>query len=213
MTEKQGSWQNKMGKSHKSTEKSATNNKDININAKNDQENGSIDKENVNKVEGGNNLMQKLQESEAKAADLNNKLLRALAEIENLRRRHKDDLEKASNFAISSFVTDLVVVVENFFLACDNLPNVEEGGSPGVKSLVAAVEMTKKELMKVLQKNNVERVASLGEKFDHHIHEAVSHIESDNEEGEIIKVIQAGYRMGQRIIKPSLVVVSKGPAS
>lgn len=149
-------------------------------------------------------------DSEAKAVDLNNKLLRALAEIENLRRRHKEELEKTSNFAISSFVTDLVVVVENFFLACDNLPDIENS-DPLIKNLVAAVEMTKKELMKVLQKNNVERISPVGEKFDHHIHEAVSHIPSDNEQGEVIQVIQAGYKMGQRIIRPSLVVVSKGP--
>lgn len=199
MVEKKGSWQNKMGKSHKMTENNVKNEKKPDNNE--DNNNNNIKNDDIN---------QKLLDSEAKAVDLNNKLLRALAEIENLRRRHKEELEKTSNFAISSFVTDLVVVVENFFLACDNLPDIENS-DPLIKNLVAAVEMTKKELMKVLQKNNVERISPVGEKFDHHIHEAVSHIPSDNEQGEVIQVIQAGYKMGQRIIRPSLVVVSKGP--
>lgn len=202
MTEKKGSWQNKMGKSHKMTQN--------NINNEEKSTNNIVDDENNTKNVENNNIKQVLVDSEAKAVDLNNKLLRALAEIENLRRRHKEELEKTSTFAISGFVTDLVVVVENFFLTCDNLPDVENS-DPLVKNLVAAVDMTKKELMKVLQKNNVERVSPVGEKFDHHVHEAVSHIPSDNEEGEVIQVIQAGYKMGRRIIRPSLVVVSKGP--
>ncbi len=196
MTENKGSWQEKMGKSHKMTQnevKNVENDKDIVKNANN------------------NDLQQKLLDSEAKVVDLNNKLLRALAEIENLRRRHKEELEKTSNFAISGFVTDLVVVVENFFLACDHLPKVDEGTAAEVKNLVLAVEMTKNEMVKILNKNNVERIAPIGEKFDHHVHEAVSHIPSDSEQGEVIQVIQAGYKMGQRIIRPSLVVVSKGP--
>jgi molecular chaperone GrpE len=153
-------------------------------------------------------LEQKLAKSEQKASELNDKLLRSLAEIENVRRRSREEVEKASNYAISNFVTDLVVVAENFFMACDNTPKEHMDSSQEVKNFVLGIEMTKNELMKILQKNKVKRIFPLDEQFDHNFHEAISRVESEKAENTIVQVIQAGYSIGDRLIRPALVVVS-----
>lgn len=156
-----------------------------------------------------NPLQQKINELEQKNSDLNDKLLRSLAELDNVRRRSKDELEKTSKFAISNFVGELVVIVENFLMASSNAPNAEIEQIPAIKNYATAISLTEKELLKILEKNQVKRLYPLNEKFDHNFHEAISHLESDNEEGLVLQVVQAGYAIAGRIIRPALVVVSK----
>jgi len=151
----------------------------------------------------------KIAELEQKNSDLNDKLLRALAELDNVRRRSREELEKASKYAISNFVSDLVVVTENFFMASENAPKDEIEKVPAIKNYADAIVMTEKELLKILEKNQVKRIYPLNEKFDHNFHEAIAHIESDAEEGTIVKVIQAGYSIADRLIRPALVGVAK----
>jgi molecular chaperone GrpE len=157
-----------------------------------------------------NNFAQKIQELENKNSDLNDKLLRTLAELENTRRRAREDLEKSAKFAISNFVSELVVVAENFFLASENAPKDEIEKNEKIKNYCDAIVMTEKELTKLLEKNQVKRVFPLNEKFDHNLHEAISQIQSEVEEGNIVQVIQAGYKISDRLIRPALVVVSRG---
>ena len=152
---------------------------------------------------------EKITELENKNSDLNDKLLRTLAELENTRRRSKEELEKSSKFAVTNFASDLTVVAENFFLASENSPKDEIAKSPAIKSYHDAIVMTEKELLKVLEKNQVKRIFPVGEKFDHNLHEAISQIESEKEEGEILQVIQSGYAIAGRLIRPALVVVAK----
>ncbi len=152
---------------------------------------------------------QKISELEQKNSDLNDKLLRALAELDNLRRRSRDEIEKSSKYAISNFVGDLVLVVENFFLASENAPNEEIEKNAAVKNYADAIVMTKKELLKVLEKNQVKRIYPLNQKFDHNFHEAIAQVESEVEEGLVVQVIQAGYSIADRLIRPALVGVSK----
>lgn len=156
---------------------------------------------------------EKIAELEQKNSELNDRLLRALAEVDNVRRRSREEIDKSSKFAISGFVGDLVLVVENFFLACDNLPKEEVEKNSATKNFADAVLMTKKELIKILEKNQVKRIFPLNEKFDHNFHEAVSHVESEVEEGSVIQVVQAGYSINDRLIRPALTVVSKSKAS
>lgn len=155
----------------------------------------------------------KIAHLEGKASDLNDKLLRSLAEIDNTRRRSREELEKASKYAISNFAGDLVLVVENFFLATENAPRAEIEKSSEVKHFFDAIEMTKKELVKVLEKNKIKRIYPLNEKFNHDFHEAIAHVEkpegSDVQEGDVVQVIQAGYSIADRLIRPALVGVSK----
>ncbi len=154
-------------------------------------------------------MEEKIIELEQKNSEANDKILRAFAELDNVRRRHREEIEKSAKFAISGFVGDLVVAVEHFFLACENLPVEEIEQSPKVKNFTDAIVMTKKEMMKILEKNQVKRICPLDEKFDHNLHEAVSQVVSDVEEGTILHVIQAGYSIAERLIRPALVSVAK----
>ncbi len=199
MSENNQSWQEKMGKPAKNDENLTQNDENIENSAP------ELTNEEI--------LQQKLTQSEQKAAELNDKLLRSLAEIDNVRRRSREEIEKTSKYAVSGFVSDLVVVSENFFLACENLPKDTADKCPQTKSFVDAVEMTKKELVKIFDKNQVRRIFPLNEKFDHNFHEAVANVEAPQEEGDVIQVIQAGYAIGERLIRPALVVVSKGKAA
>lgn len=156
-----------------------------------------------------NELTAKINNLEQKNSELNDKFLRSLAEIENIRRRSKEEIEKSSKFAITNFANDLVVVVENFFLASANAPTPENIDNLPFKTFVEAMLMTQKELIKSLEKNHLFRVFPLNQQFDHNLHEAISQVVSDEDEGKIINVIQAGYRIGDRLIRPALVVVAK----
>lgn len=164
------------------------------------------------KIEEKNPLEEKVAELEQKNSELNDKLLRTLAEIDNVRRRSREEVEKASKFAISNFASDLVVVMENFFMASENAPKAEIEKVAAIKNYADAIVMTEKELLKVLEKNQVKRIFPLNQKFDHNFHEAIAQIESDAEEGVVVQVIQAGYSINDRLIRPALVGVAKPKA-
>ncbi|MFM6973049.1 MAG: nucleotide exchange factor GrpE [Alphaproteobacteria bacterium] len=176
----------------------------------NQNNNSEFVQENNQKInENEQNLLNKIQELEQKNSEISDKLLRTLAEVENVRKRAREESDKASKYAISGFVSDLVVVCENFFMAQENSPKVEIENSLGIKNYAAAIEMTQKELLKVLEKNNVKRIFPLNQDFDHNFHEAIAHIESDSKEGSVVQVIQAGYSIAERLIRPALVGVAK----
>jgi molecular chaperone GrpE len=154
-------------------------------------------------------LEQKIAKLEQELGNANDKTMRCLAEIENVKRRYREEIDKSSKFAISDFVSDLVVVVENFFLASENAPKEELEKIATIKSYADAMLMTQKELIKVLEKNQVKRIFPLHQKFDHNFHEAISQIESEAEEGTILQVVQAGYTIADRLIRPALVGLAK----
>lgn len=160
-----------------------------------------------------NGLEQKIIELEQKNSDLNDKLLRSLAELDNVRRRAREEVEKTAKFAISNFVSELVVVAENFLMASENAPKEEIEKNPVIKNYADAIVMTEKELLKILEKNQVKRIYPLNQKFDHNLHEAIAQIEADAEEGTVVKVIQAGYSINDRLIRPALVGVAKAKQS
>jgi len=154
----------------------------------------------------------KIAELEQKLSESSEKILRALAEVENVRRRSREEIDKAGKFAISSFAGDLVLVVENFFLASGNAPKEEIEKVPAIKNYADAISMTEKELMKVLEKNQIKRIFPLNEKFNHNFHEALVQVESEAEEGTVVQVIQAGYSIADRLIRPALVGVARPKA-
>jgi molecular chaperone GrpE len=180
-------------------------NTDEKINSENIQEETSK----IETFETNNDLENKIKELENGNNILNDKLLRLAAELENTRRRTREEVDKANKYAISNFANDLVLVLENFYLASDNLPKEEVEKSAQIKHFIEAMLMTKKDLTKTLEKFSIKRIYPLGEKFDHNFHEAISQVTAnDGEEDGIIKqVIQAGYSIGDRLIKPALVSV------
>lgn len=165
--------------------------------------------EQQNQAQESNEAEQKIAELEQKNSELNDKVLRALAELDNVRKRSRDEMEKTAKFAISNFVSDLVVVTENFFMASENAPKDEIEKNPAIKNYADAIAMTEKELLKVLEKNQVKRIFPLNQQFDHNLHEAIAHVDSEAEEGSVVKVIQAGYSIVDRLIRPALVAVAK----
>ena len=142
--------------------------------------------------------------------ELADKSLRIYAESQNYQRRSKEELEKSIKFASNNFISDLIPTIENFFLACENAAELTNSQIKEVKSFFDAIEMTKKELVKTLEKHMVHRIYPLQQSFDHNLHEAISQVPSnDHPEGTIINIIQAGYKIHERLIKPAMVVVTK----
>lgn len=172
------------------------------------QENKTEQQEEVQQ-EIKNPAEEKIEELEQKNSELSDKILRCLAELDNVRRRSREEIEKSAKFAISNFVGDLVVVAENFFLASENAPKAEIEKNPVIKNYADAIAMTEKELLKVLEKNQVKRIFPLNQKFDHNFHEAIAQVESEAEEGLVVQVVQAGYSIADRLIRPALVGVAK----
>jgi len=181
-------------------------------NTENNQQNQGDKVENLNQenlVSAESDLQNKIIDLEQKLSEQNDKFLRTLAELDNVRRRSREENEKTAKFAISNFVSDLVTVAENFFMARENAPKDEIINNPAIKNYVLAIEMTEKELVKVLEKNQVKRIYPLNQDFDHNFHEAIANIESDAKEGSVVQVIQAGYSIADRLIRPALVGVAK----
>ena len=175
-----------------------------------DQENKpESQNENIEISNAESELKNKIIELEQKISDQNDKFLRTLAELDNVRRRAREENDKTAKFAIANFVGDLVTVAENFFMASENAPKDEIEKNPAIKNYALAIEMTEKELLKVLEKNQVKRIYPLNQDFDHNFHEAIANIESEAKEGSVVQVIQAGYSIADRLIRPALVGVAK----
>lgn len=147
-------------------------------------------------------LAEQLRNTELKAAEHHDAWLRAKAETENVRRRAQDDIAKASKFAAEKFAQAMLPVKDSLeaALATENAT---------LESLKQGVELTLKQLVSAFQSANVTEVSPMGEKFDPNKHQAISAIEADGEPNTVINVLQKGYLLNERVMRPALVVVSK----
>ena len=145
------------------------------------------------------------------AAEFKDKALRALAEMENLRRRTEREVAEARVYGITGFARDVLAVADNMHRALGTVgPEQREQADPKVKALIEGVELTERELMKVLEKYGVTKFSPAGEKFDPNVHQAMYEVpESDLPPGHVAQVIQAGYMIGERMLRPALVGVVK----
>jgi molecular chaperone GrpE len=148
----------------------------------------------------------------ALAAELKDKLLRTLAEMENLRKRTAREVSDARAYGVTSFARDLLGVADNMRRALEALkPAMRESAEPGVKAFIEGVELTERELEKALEKNGVRQFDPRGEKFDPNFHQAMFEVPNASvPAGSIVEVVQPGYRIGERVLRPALVGVSKG---
>ena len=154
-----------------------------------------------------NELEARLAEAQAKAAELQDAFLRAKAETENLRRRAQDDVTKAHKFAIEGFAEALLPVRDSLEMAL-------KVDTPSVDSLKEGVEMTLKQLNTAFEKNRLLEVApQAGDKLDPMKHQAISTVPADQEVNTIVTVLQKGYTIADRLLRPALVTVSQGKAS
>jgi molecular chaperone GrpE len=147
------------------------------------------------------------------AAEFKDKLLRTLAEMENLRRRTEREVTDARVYAIASFARDVLAVADNMHRALETAgPELREQADAKVKALIEGVELTERELLKSLEKNGVRKFSPEGEKFDPNVHQAMYEIQnSDLPPGSVGQVIQSGYMIGDRVLRPALVGVVKAP--
>ena len=148
----------------------------------------------------------------AVAADLKDKLLRTLAEMENLRRRTEREVTDARLYGVAAFARDMLAVADNMRRALDAVsPELRASAEAGVKALVDGVELTERELLKALEKNGVRQFTPRGEKFDPNVHQAMFEVPDPAvPAGSVVEVVQPGYMIGERMLRPALVGVSKG---
>tara|TARA_X000000368_G_scaffold166625_1_gene131452 strand:+ start:75 stop:686 length:612 start_codon:yes stop_codon:yes gene_type:complete len=150
-------------------------------------------------------------ELKTKLKDIEDKLLRSLAENDNLRKRHEKEIEDSSRYAIKNLSYSLLPAVDNFQRALNSIPGNEKKDDSVVKNLVIGIKAIEKELLDALEKNGVTIFESLNQKFDPELHQAVSKVNSDKEDGIIVEEMQKGFKIGHRLLRPAMVVVSMGP--
>ena len=144
------------------------------------------------------------------AAEFKDKLLRTLAEMENLRKRTEREVAEARIYGNAGFARDVLAVADNMQRALDAIEPELRAGDAKVTSLIEGVELTERELLKVLEKHGVTKFSPQGEKFDPNVQQAMYEVpDSDVPPGHVAQVIQAGYMLGDRVLRPALVAVSK----
>ena len=151
-----------------------------------------------------------LEAAEQQIADLKDQLLRAMAETQNLRRRSTREKEDATKYSIANFARDMLNVGDNMRRAIDAAPEGAGEGEDAMASLVQGVEMTERELLATLERHGIKAIEPMGEKFDHNLHQAMFEVpDAEKAPGTVVQVIQAGYVIGERLLRPSMVGVSK----
>ncbi len=151
--------------------------------------------------------------AEEDAAALKDQLLRALAEAENARRRAKKDVADAGKFAIAGLARDLLTVADNLGRALENISEAARQENEMLQTLAEGVEMTAKELAGAFEQHGIRRIDPLGEKFDYNLHQAMFEKEDpDHPDGSVVQVLQTGYTIGDRLLRPAMVGVAKGGA-
>jgi molecular chaperone GrpE len=150
---------------------------------------------------------QRVAQLEAELAESKDRLLRALAETENVRRRADRERMDASKYGAGAFAKDLLSVADNLRRALDSVP-AGEGGEP-MRGLLEGVAATERELLAAFERHGIRRVDPLGERFDHNLHQAMFEVESGQAPGTIVQVLQPGYVMHDRLLRPALVGVAK----
>ncbi len=148
---------------------------------------------------------------EAEVADLKDKLLRALAEAENVRRRAERDKIDISKYAVAGFAREILSVADNLRRALESMDEETRKENGAVETLVVGVEMTEREMLNAFERFHITPIDALGQKFDHNLHEAMFETEDkDRPEGTVIQVLQTGYMLNDRLLRPAKVGVSKG---
>ena len=145
-------------------------------------------------------------------AEARDRMLRTLAEMENLRKRTAKEVADARAYGITGFARDVLDIADNLQRALDAVPaEAKANADPGLKALIEGVELTERELQKALEKNGVRQFTPRGEKFDPNVHQAMFEVPDPAvPAGSVVEVVQPGYMIGERVLRPALVGVSKG---
>jgi len=150
-----------------------------------------------------------LSVAEDEINDLRDKLLRAVAETQNVRRRSEKEKADAANYAMTNFARDILAIGDNLSRALESLPENEEL-SDNIKTLIDGVKMTDRELHNIFERQGINKIDPKGESFNHNFHQAMFETETKDKDGTIIQVLQVGYKIKNRLLRPAMVGVSKG---
>ncbi|HEY9011178.1 MAG TPA: nucleotide exchange factor GrpE [Devosia sp.] len=148
----------------------------------------------------------------AENLDLRDKLLRTVAEMENLRKRTQREIEDTRSYAIAGFARDMLTATDSLSRALMVLPaEARESADSAMKSLIDGIEMTEREMQRLLAKHGVKPIEAEGQKFDPHKHQAMFEVpDPSRPEGTVVQVVQAGFAIGDRVLRPAMVGVAKG---
>ena len=193
----------------------------MNINDKKASENKSQEIDNKHKEEQvktskkENKEETKQKSLEEKLKDTEEKLLRSLAEIENQRRRFEKDIKDAFEFGSFNFAKENLAILDNLQRAKEAIRNDEKlKENKDLERFLENISILEKDLITIFKKNNIKKIDSSGKKFDPNFHQAMSEIEDDKvDSGTILQEIQAGYMLGERLLRPALVSVAKKKSS
>jgi molecular chaperone GrpE len=148
------------------------------------------------------------------ATESRDKMLRTLAEMENLRKRTAREVADARAYGITGFARDILDIADNLQRALDAIPaEAKETADPGIKAFIEGVELTERSLLNTLEKNGVKKFDPFGEKFDPNFQQAMYEVpDPTGPSGTVVQDVQAGFMIGERVLRPALVAVSKGGA-
>ncbi|MCW5722559.1 MAG: nucleotide exchange factor GrpE [Devosia sp.] len=149
---------------------------------------------------------------QAENADLKDRVLRTIAEMENLRKRTERDVADTRSYAIASFARDMLSATDALGRALLVIPaDVRETADGTLKSLIEGIELAERETQRLLAKHGVSRIEAAGQKFDPHKHQAMFEVPNPNvPEGTVVQVVQEGFAIGERVLRPAMVGVAKG---
>ena len=188
----------------------STNNKEENIKEnKKIEEKGSLDEAKSSDNKNKEKVIEKTVEE--KLQDAEEKLLRSLAEIENQRRRFEKEIKDAFDFGSFNFAKESLAIPDNLQRAKEAIKNDEKlKDNKDLEKFLENITIIEKDLISIFEKNNIKKIVSQNKKFDPNFHQAMSEIEDDKvDPGTILQEIQAGYLLGERLLRPALVSVSK----
>jgi molecular chaperone GrpE len=161
-------------------------------------------------IPGGPSVEAQLEAAKQEAAQLKDQLLRALAEAENVRRRAQREREDAAKYGIANFARDVLQVSDNLHRALEAIPQAALAADEALNSLHEGVSATERQLDATLERQQVRRIWPIGEKFDANLHQAMFEVPTaDQAPGTVVQVMQAGYLIHDRLLRPALVGVAK----
>ncbi len=153
----------------------------------------------------------RIAELEAEIAKLKNDVLYAKAEVENTRRRLEQQAEDRAKYSVSAIAKDVLSVADNLRRALDSVPPAAREGNDMANTLTVGVEMTERELLATFERYGIRMVPAQGVRFDPNLHQAMMEVEDTTQpEGTVVMVMQQGYQIHDRLLRPALVGVSKG---
>jgi molecular chaperone GrpE len=176
-------------------------------------ENGAPETE-AQQIETGESLEEALAAARAEAAQMKDQALRAMAEAENTRKRAQRDREDAQKYGISNFAREMLTVADNLRRALEAIPAETLQADEALKTLYDGVAATERQLEAALGKQQIQRIWPEGERFDSNFHQAMFEVpDSGKPAGTVVQVLQAGYKIHDRLLRPALVGVAKGGAA